>query len=247
LRLNPHISVDCVIFGFDLSDLKVLLIERKYRDKNSPDVFLTDLKLPGSLIDETEDLDDSASRTLTELTGLENIYMDHFDVFGSPSRLSNARDVEWLQETSGLPIERVVTIAYYSLIKIDESSMQKMTGANNPRWVSISQIPQLAFDHNKIIERALTKLQKEIKSEPIGFELLPKKFTIYQMQHLFEVILQTHIDNRNFRKKLARMSYIVPLNEKQTNVAHKPAQLFKFDRKAFYRERKESFALYFTK
>jgi 8-oxo-dGTP diphosphatase len=245
-KLNPHISVDCVIFGFDFDNLKVLLIERELKgfgkDQN-------DMKLPGSLVSDTEDPDSSANRTLKELTGLENIYLKQFHVFGSLDRLKNELDLNWLRETSGLPIERVVSIAYYALIKIEDTSGNNFENKFKDHWVNLKDVPKLAFDHNEIIDRALESLQKEMKTEPIGFELLPKKFTIFQLQRLFEVIMRTKIDSRNFRKKLAKLKYLHPLEEKEEKVAHKPAQLYKFDKKAFLRSKLDNigFTLFYTK
>ncbi|MGC9344608.1 MAG: NUDIX domain-containing protein, partial [Bacteroidales bacterium] len=127
LKLNPHISIDCVIFGFDGKNLKILLIERKLNEQN------TDLKLPGDFITDDEDLDSAAHRILKELTGLENIYLRQFSVFGSPGRISKKKDIDWLRKTTGLPIERVVTVAYYSLIRIRESKREKAV-KNNALW-----------------------------------------------------------------------------------------------------------------
>ena len=230
-NLNPHVSVDCVIFGFNTGKLKVLLIERE----KVPGGHLRGhkLKLPGSLITETEDLDSSAIRTLKELTGLDNIYLKQFGVFGSPDRLSPSEDLAWLRKTSGLMVDRVVTVAYYSLIKIDESNVTEKT-----LWHPIEKLPELIFDHNHIVNRALEILRREIRTEPLCFELLPKKFTIRQMQILYEAILGEKLDNRNFRKKIRPMEFLVPLPDKEKNVNHKPAQLFRFEKKLYKKHRK---------
>jgi 8-oxo-dGTP diphosphatase len=229
--LNPHISVDCVIFGFLDGELKVLLIERERTSKG--DIGGHKLKLPGNLISESEDLDTSAIRTLKELTGLDNIFLKQFGVFGAPERLSPVEDLEWLIETSGLRVDRAVTIAYYSLIKIAESNITEKT-----IWIPVNKLPQLIFDHNHIINKALDALRKEIRTEPLCFELLPKKFTIRQMQSLYEAVLGETMDNRNFRKKLRPLEFLIPLPEKEKGVNHKPAQLFKFDRKLYEKHRK---------
>ena len=230
-NLNPHVSVDCVIFGFNTGKLKVLLIERE----KVPGSRLRGhkLKLPGSLITETEDLDISAIRTLKELTGLDSIFLKQFGVFGSPDRLSPSEDLAWLRKTSGLMVDRVVTVAYYSLIKIDESNVTERT-----LWQPIDKLPELIFDHNHIVGRALETLRREIRTEPLCFELLPKKFTIRQMQILYEAILGEKLDNRNFRKKIRPMEFLIPLPDKEKNVNHKPAQLFRFDKKLYNKHRK---------
>jgi len=230
-NLNPHVSVDCVIFGFNAKKLKVLLIERE----KIPNVRLRGhkLKLPGSLISETEDLDTSVMRTLKELTGLDNIFLKQFGVFGLPDRLAPAEDLAWLRKTSGMKIGRVVTIAYYSLIKISESNITSKT-----IWLPVNELPELIFDHNRIISKALHVVRREFRTEPLCFELLPKKFTIRQMQDLYEAILDENMDNRNFRKKVKPLEFIIPLPDKEKGVNHNPAQLFRFDRKLYEKHRK---------
>ncbi len=231
VNLNPHVSVDCVIFGFHGGKLEVLLIEREEIPKSS--LKGHKLKLPGNLITQSEDLDISAVRTLKELTGLDNIFLKQFGVFSSPGRLSPLEDLAWLRKTSGLMVDRVVTIAYYSLIKISESNITERT-----LWHPVDDLPELIFDHNRIIRKALEALRQEIRSEPLCFELLPKKFTIRQMQNLYEEILGESMDNRNFRKKVKPLEFIIPLTEKEKEVNHKPAQLFKFDKKIYEKHRK---------
>lgn len=230
MNLNPHISVDCVIFGFDDGNLKVLLIEReKISDGNGGHK----LKLPGSLISENEDLDTSAIRILKELTGLDKIFLKQYAVFGDPNRLAPPEDLEWLRKTSGLRVDRAVTIAYYSLIKISESTITEKT-----IWNPINNLPDLIFDHNQIIHAALENLQNEIRSKPLCFELLPKKFTLRQMQNIYESILNLNLDNRNFRKKIQLLDFLIPLNEKEKDVNHKPAQLYRFDKHLYAKNRK---------
>jgi len=229
--LNPHVSVDCVVFGFNDRKLKVLLIEREKLLRNN--LKGHKLKLPGSLISEAEDLDVSAARTLKELTGLNNIYLKQFGVFSAPNRLSPPEDLTWLRRTSGLKVDRVVTVAYYSLIKISESNITEKT-----IWLPLEEIPELIFDHNQITDKALDVLRREIRSEPLCFELLPKKFTIRQMQNLYEAILGEKLDNRNFRKKIRPMEFLLPLTEKEREVNHKPAQLYKFDKRLYEKHRK---------
>ncbi|NJM14695.1 MAG: NUDIX hydrolase [Bacteroidales bacterium] len=226
--LNPYISVDCVVFGFEEGQLKVLLINRDAEEKNK-DIF----KLPGALIKFNEELAHSASRTLSELTGLNNIYLKQFGVFDNPKRLQVTDDLKWLHLSTGVEVNRVVTIAYYSLIKIDESKTTELSHAFNAQWFVIDVLPRLVFDHASIIAAGLQALGKELLTEPLAYELLPKKFTLNQLQQVYEAILRISIDNRNFRKKTIKLGYVQRLNEKQSGVAHKPAQLYTFNKQLF--------------
>ncbi len=227
-KLNPHISVDCVVFGFDSRQLNVLLVKRQ---AVAGDLEPGKMKLPGSPITDAEDLDHSAYRILRELTGLDRIFLKQFAVFSSLDRLQPLSDLEWLRKTSGISVERMVTVAYYSLIKITDAA--ELPLSEGSQWINIDEIPQLTFDHNEIVQRAIEQLRREMLTEPIGFELLPKKFTITQLQTLQEVLLGQKIDNRNFRKKILKLKYIVLLNEREKGVSHKPAQLYRFDKKLY--------------
>jgi len=226
-QINPHISVDCVIFGFDRSKLKVLLIERDRTDGNGQ--LLTDLKLPGNFITDQEDLDQAAVRILEELTGLRELYLQQFAVFGSPDRISDSVDINWLRDTTGMEIRRVVTTAYYSLIRIDKSK-RDLVIKNRARWEDLSSIKELAFDHNVIIRYGLEAIRKEIRFMPVVLELLPARFTIRQLQALYEEILGVNLDNRNFRKKVLKSEFLKQLNIKQKGVAHKPAYYYKINK-----------------
>ena len=240
--INPHISVDCVIFGFSTNQLKVLLIERELTDETGIEV--KDHKLPGDLISISEDLDVAATRTLEELTGLQNIFLQQFAFLGQSNRISRKTDMDWLSETTGLNIHRVVTAAYYALINISDSN----TGfaiKNNASWIDINNIPLLAFDHSEIISKGLNQLRKALRNDPIGFELLPEKFTIRELQSLYEVILDGELDNRNFRKKILKSSYLIQLDEKQSGVAHKPAYYYRFDRNIYEKIKKDNIGFNF--
>jgi 8-oxo-dGTP diphosphatase len=228
MKLNPHISVDCVIFGFDGEKLKLLLIQRMTQNGQ------VDYKLPGDFITDEEDLNTAANRILKELTGLEKIFLKQFKVFGKPDRIKQAEDLRWLKETTGLAIERVVTVAYYSLVKINESRQEKVA-INMGKWENVDEVKQLAFDHKEIMQSALDTLRNRIQSEPVGLELLPRKFTIRQLQNLYEIILGKKLDNRNFRKKVLKAHYLVPLEEKEKKVAHKPAKYYSFNKELFKR------------
>ena len=227
---NPHISVDCVVFGFDGEKLKVLLIERSINEQNE---IYNDKKLPGSIILTDEDLDDAASRVLNELTGLKNIYLSQFKSFGSPVRTANPRDVLWLERTTKMKIGRIVTVAYVALIKIDRKIVfnAEDTSAN---WYDVNEIAnvQLAFDHNRIIKDGLLHIRHRLDLEPhLLFELLPNKFTISQLRALYDVVHQTRSDVRNFHKKAIQMPYLVMLDEIEEGVPHRAARLYKFDKK----------------
>jgi hypothetical protein len=228
-HFNPHLSVDCVVFGFQGDSLKVLLIERY---NNHVIGSNRKFKLPGDLIIEMEDLDGAAMRVLRELTGLKDVFLTQFAVFGHPERISEKSDIEWLESTSGVKITRVVTTAYMSLIRIDKSRKENAL-SNNASWHEVTSLPPLAFDHREIIEKGLERLRYQIRFEPICFELLPGKFTVRQIQTMYECILQKELDNRNFRKKLLKAPYLEPLAEKQNGVAHKPARYYRFNREKF--------------
>lgn len=240
--INPQISVDCVIFGFSTNKLKVLLIQRDYRDENGYTAL--DHKLPGDFITVMEDLDLAAARTLTELTGLQNIFLKQFAVFGKPKRISRKVDVDWLETTTGIEIHRIVTTAYFAMINISESNSDYALN-NNAIWADINHVPDLAFDHQEIVQKGLQHLQKELRHEPIGFELLPAKFTIRKLQTLYEVILNCNLDNRNFRKKILKAKHLVQLDEKQAGVAHKPAFYYRFDKGIYDKHRKDSLGFNF--
>ncbi|MGD1848505.1 MAG: NUDIX domain-containing protein [Salibacteraceae bacterium] len=223
-NLNPNVSVDCAVFGFHEEQLKVLLIEQKAGDGGN----LVQLALPGDLVLENEDLDQAASRVLKELTSLKGIYLKQFQAFGHPDRVRNVKDQEWLRSFRDNPEARVITIAYYSLVKMEDYEPSASSFAGKVVWEDIHNIPQLAFDHNEILSHAYEHLKGEILDKPIGFELLPEKFTLSQLQRLYEVVLDRKLDKRNFRKKLKKMDQVVALDEKQTGVLHKPAQLYTF-------------------
>lgn len=229
--INPNVSVDCVIFGFGDNNLEVLLIERSPKSAEQEEDLLA---LPGDLIYEDETLDEAASRVLKELTNLENIYLEQVYTFGDPHRISKQKDIDWLRRVRASPDARVITVAYTSLVKKEMYKPTPRGFAQNAIWKPVDEVPLLAFDHNEILEKALDYLKQKIYIEPVGFELLPKKFTMAQLQRLYEIILQTKLDKRNFRRKIIKTSFVVALDEKQKGVAHKPAMLYKFVKKNFH-------------
>lgn len=224
------ISVDCVLFGFDEKKLKVLLIEQRHpgTDRKLPKIQTA---LPGDLLKDKESLDDCAKRVLKELTSLKGIYLKQFHTFGDPKRVQDLKDQEWLRLFRAHPERRVITVGYYSLVKMDDYTPKASSFAGKTKWVDVYSIPQLAFDHNDIVERALDVFRHELVADNIGFELLPEKFTLSQLQHLHEIILDKKLDKRNFRKNVLKGDHLTPLEEKQQGVLHKPAQLYKYKRK----------------
>ncbi|HRS19338.1 MAG TPA: NUDIX domain-containing protein, partial [Bacteroidales bacterium] len=186
--LIDNLSIDCVIFGFDNEELKILCIKRN----TEPDFGM--MALPGGFVYLQEDLDKAPARRLKDLTGLTNVYMKEVGTFGNVNRY---------------PLRRVITIAYYALIKISDYVIHAGEDAQEATWIPVKQVPQMVFDHNKILEAALTKLRERVRMEPIGFNLLPEKFTITELQTLYEQILDTKFDKRNFRKKLAKMNLLI--------------------------------------
>lgn len=223
------ISVDCSVFGFDGEALNVLLIEQDTDQMQLPPET-GQMALPGDLVLPNESLHASARRVLKELTNLEGIYLKQFYTFGDPARVAQEKDQLWLKKLRMHPERRVVTVAYYSLVKMDEFEPEAHSFAKRATWVKLEDVPALAFDHNDILDRAVATMQEELMTKHIGFELLPEKFTLSQLQTLYELILDKKLDKRNFRKNIKKMDQVIPLDEKQTGVLHKPAQLFKFER-----------------
>jgi hypothetical protein len=237
-EIVSNISVDCVIFGFDFKQLNVLLVERKLIDEKSGETLIDDWTLTGYHILEDEDFDIAAARILKKVSGLDNIYLEQFYAFGRIDRVDSPKDRLWLEHQSGFS-NRIVTVGYFSLI--DNTTVTLSLKERNVKWFPITDLPELGFDHQEILIKALEKLRSKLRSEPIGFELLPEKFTLSQLQKLYEAVLGTTYDRRNFRKKVLQMKYIIPLNEKQKDVKHKPAQLFIFSRDVYERTKRERF------
>ncbi len=202
-------SVDNVIFGFDEGDLKILLIKR------GEDPFQGMWALPGDLVYPNEDLDESVKRVLKELTGLQNVYLEQVKTFGAVNRH---------------PLGRVITISYYALIKINGNELKASSFARTAEWHSIASVKELAFDHLEILKASFDRLKQSIKTKPVGFELLPPQFTLTQLQHLYEAILERSLDKRNFRKKILSMNFLVDTDKLQVGVAHRPAKLYRFDK-----------------
>ncbi len=207
-------TVDNIIFGFDEADLKVLLIKR------GEIPFKNQWALPGNFVYQDENLDTAAERVLAELTGVKNVHLEQVHTFGSVERH---------------PFGRVITVGYYSLIKISDYRLHVSSIAQEAAWFSISDVKDLPFDHDEIFAACFNRLKLNIKRQPIGFALLPPKFTLTQLQHLYEAILEEKLDKRNFRKKILSMNLLIDLDELQEGVAHRPAKLFKFDEDRYQR------------
>jgi 8-oxo-dGTP diphosphatase len=211
---RPALTVDCVVFGLSEQTLQVMLIERKLKP------FVGTWALPGGFVRVDESVDDAVKRELREETGLGKVYLEQLYTFGQLDRD---------------PRERTVSIAYYALVRPSEHKVYASTDATRAEWFSIEHLPTLAFDHRAIVKQALQRLQTKVRYQPIGFELLPRKFTLTQIQQLYEAILGRELDKRNFRKKILAMEILTGLEETQTNVAHRAAKLYSFHPKR-YRE-----------
>ncbi len=211
-NFNYSVSIDCVIFGYDTTDLKVLLIKR------GEDPYCNYWALPGDLIKPKEDIDDSVSRVLKDLTGLSEVYMNQVKTFGDVGRH---------------PLGRVFTVAYFSLLKIGDYQLNPSSFATEAEWHSVSRIGELAFDHNKIFATCKQELVNSVKVKPIGFELLPEEFTLTELQNLYETILQKTFDTRNFRKKIHAVGVLTDTGNSQRSVSHRPAKLYRFDQEKY--------------
>ncbi len=214
------LTVDCVVFGLDESELKLLLIERALEP------FKGKWALPGGFVRVAETLDEAARRELVEEAGLKHVFLEQLYTFGGVDRD---------------PRERVVSVAYYALVKLAAHNTKAATDAADARWFPVSKVPKLAFDHADILATALARLKGKVRYQPIGFELLPPKFTLSQLQHLYEAVLATGLDKRNFRKKVLSFGLLVPLQETQMTGRHRPAQLFRFDADKYKKLKRRGF------
>jgi len=225
-----NVSVDCVIFGFDDSEkkLKVLTIEKKVDPFSKNIKKRTQFAIPGDLIELDEDIDQAANRILFSLTKLDNLYLKQFKTFGNPTRVKDEKDREWLKNFRANPNERVITIGYVSIVKMEDYNPEAAYFAHDVCWIDINNIPNMAFDHNQIVNDAIHFLRRE-KNYEVTSELLPRKFTLSQLQELYEIILDEKLDKRNFRKQIISKGVLEKTNEKQKGVSHKPAELYKFN------------------
>ncbi|ALR29583.1 DNA mismatch repair protein MutT [Chryseobacterium sp. IHB B 17019] len=227
--IHTYVSVDCVVFGFDHDNrLNILLVQRHIDDV----AVDRQRKLPGSLIFSNEDVDDAAHRVLHELTGIKKMVLKQFKCFADPLRASNQTDIIWMGTEYMHNIDRIITVAYLSLCKIDQKI--NSTKYETVDWYPIDQVPALPFDHNKIINESLTEIRRWIETDfSIIFELLPKKFTIRQLYQLYSALSEKQIDIKNFHKKISSFNYIIPLEEIEKNVSHRAARYYRFDAKIY--------------
>ena len=237
-KIVPNISVDCVIFGFDFEKLNVLLVERELKDEKSGEILIKDHTLAGYHIFEDEDLDSAAARILKGLTGLDNIFLVQFGAFGQLDRVSSPKDKMWLDYIKKGFADRIITVGYLALI--DNTKVTLTLKDRNVAWFPVATVKdmEMAFDHKYLFYTALEALQRKVKVEPIAFQLLPDYFTISQLQKVYEAVLGTSFDKRNFRKKVAQMHYVIPLRKKQQGVPHKPAQYYLFSQEVYEKTRK---------
>jgi len=217
---RPALAVDCVVFGLDEADLKVLLIQRDLEP------FAGGWALPGGFVHMDETLEEAALRELREETGLTKVYLEQLYTFGRPNRD---------------PRERVVTVAYYALVRLMDHRVQAATDARNAAWFEVDDLPRLAFDHDEILDASLKRLQGKVRYQPIGFELLPPKFSLTQLQRMYEIVLERSLDKRNFRKKVLSLDILEELDEVQQDVAHRAARLYRFDERKYRQKVKEGF------
>ena len=210
-NINPqfYVSVDCIIFGFDKGSLKLLLLKRNFEPAKGS------WSLMGGFVQDGESVDDAAKRVLAELTGLENVYMEQVGTFGEVDRD---------------PGERVISVAYYALININEYD-RNLVQQHNAHWAEINEIPPLVFD--QMVKQARIMLQKKASSEPIGFNLLPSLFTLFQLQSLYEAIYGEPLDKRNFRKRVADLNYIEKTDKIDKTGSKRGAALYKFNENAY--------------
>ena len=205
------LSVDCIIFGFDQNKLKILI------GKRNMDPGRGEWSLYGGFVRNDESLDAAAQRTLLELTGLRNIYMSQVGAFGNIDRD---------------PGERVVSVAYYALINVKDYS-ERLRKQHGVEWVNIEDIPQMYSDHNAMIAKARKLIQQKIKTNPVGFELLPELFTLTQLQRLYEAVNGEPLDKRNFRKRIKDMDFIEKTELIDKKTSKRGASLYRFNKKAF--------------
>ena len=219
---HPAVTTDCVIFGFDGERLQVLLVERGIEPYKGRWAF------PGGFLKMDETAEEGALRELKEETGLEGAYMEQFHTFSAPERD---------------PRERVITIAYYALVKIQE--VKGGDDAASARWFPLDEIPSLAFDHDYILRMATQRLREQIHFQPIGFELLPEKFTIKELQLLYEAILGINFDRRNFAKKMFHLEILIDLEETIWPTPKREAKLYKFNADKYDELKRKGFRLEF--
>ena len=217
-----NLSIDCVVLGFDEDQkLKVLLIKKFINEKND-----YQFALPGDLVGMSEDLLEGAERILKSLTSLDNLFLKQFQAFGNPERTKQKKDQSWLKMYRKKPKERVVTVGYIALVKMEDYIPHASSFAVDAEWVELNKISsELAFDHNIILDNGIAYLRDQLDPQLVA-NLLPSKFTLSQLQNLYEILLDQKLDKRNFRKNILKIDLIRKTEEKQKGVSHKPAHLY---------------------
>jgi len=215
------VAVDCIVFGYDIleKEIRLLLIKRSFEPARGK------WSLAGGFVREKESLDEAACRILFQLTGLRDVYMEQSFTYGRIERDPGAR---------------VISTSYSALIKIQDID-RKLKELNGAHWQSLTRLPHLIFDHRDMVDRALTELQMQVKVKPVGFALLPEKFTLVQLQDLYEAIYQRNIDKRNFRKKILSMNILEKLDEKERETSKKGAFYYKFNEVRYEIHKREGF------
>jgi 8-oxo-dGTP diphosphatase len=216
---RPALAVDCVVFGL-AEDLEVLLIQRDLPP------FQGQWALPGGFVRMDETLDEAARRELEEETGVTRVFLEQLYTFSAVDRD---------------PRERVVSVAHYALVKLSDHRVKAATDARAAAWFPVKSPPRLAFDHDEVLRTALARLKGKVVYQPIGFELLPPKFTLSELQRMYEVILEKELDKRNFRKKVLAMGLLEELDEVEQDVPHRAARLYRFDKKRYQELTKQGF------
>lgn len=205
------VALDCIIFGFDQKDLQILLIKRGFEPEKGK------WSLMGGFLEAHESVDEGAQRILLDLTGLTGVYMEQLYAYGEVQRD---------------PVARTISIAYYALIKTDNYDKEQ-ADSHNAQWFPISQMPSLIFDHERMVKKALARLRRRTRNQPIGFELLPERFTVPQLRNLYEAINDRTYDPRNFSKKISSMEWLVKLDEKDKASSRKGAYYYRFDKDCY--------------
>lgn len=216
------LAVDCIIFGFDKQDLKILLIKRDFEPEKG------NWSLMGGFLKKNESLDEAANRVLHHLTGLENVYLEQLQTYSALDRD---------------PVERTVSVSYFALINLTEKT--KINEDFSAKWFSINEAPPLIFDHNQMVSDAISWLRHSVATKPIGFELLPEKFTMKQLQSVYEVILGEELDKRNFINKINALDILIKIEEKDRSSSRKGSFLYTFDEVKYKAKVAEGFTFKF--
>lgn len=215
-----HLSVDCVIFGFHENELRVLLL--KWKDDGP-------WCLPGGFVQKEETVEESVHRVVKQRTGLDNIFMKQFHVFSNPDRDKKKMQFPYATKDGWL-MERFISIGFYALVEFSKVSPEADAFSSECAWWDIHSVPKMVFDHNEIFEHALHTLRMSLNDHPIGYELLPTKFTMPELQRLYETVLDKSLDRRNFQKKMLSLGILERLKERKMGGAHKAPYLYKFNK-----------------